>query len=188
MKSFTNHNEAIEFRIETLRAAVNDLNSRLTDAQRTVAAYFEQPNAKDATAAIAARSEIFTLESFLTRMEDNMDRREQVTRDAYCAENAKDIASLCTALVAERSKPRESWRKRWSNEAAKHSETLLIGEPGTFDPYLTSVARDQAEGKINFADGQLRAAEQAIRTFTTDSTFTNYQTAKAYSESVSFTA
>ena len=176
--SLKDHDIAIDTLIASQAAAAAALQGRISNAERTKAAFVSSPSEAALTSAVAAApngtiegcvcavaavAELDALHTLMDAMPP-AEHRERQARDGYVAAHKDELIEILTAELEIRLKPRPQWRRTIAAKIAKLSERLALREEGALALAAASAEADQLDNAI----ANSSAAEGGVRRYIND--------------------
>jgi hypothetical protein len=183
--SLENHDAALSALVASQTAAALALQSRISNAERTVAAFTASPTAAGLAQAISAQGELDALAKLQDAMPDPS-RREQALRDRYTVQNRDALLDILTADLSARLKGKSAWRQKRASEIAKLSELLALAEAP--QAALANASNRAAALDAELAQGDLleREARRNVASFAHDPTAENLNNARGALSTINF--
>ncbi len=183
--SLENHDAALSALVASQNAAALALQSRISNAERTVAAFTASPTEGGLAQAISAQGELVALATIEAALPDPS-RREQTLRDSYAVKHRDDLVALLTDDLAARLKGKSAWRQKRASEIAKLSELLALAEA---PPAALANASNRAaalDAELAQADLLEREARRNVASFAHDPTAENLNNARGALSTINF--
>ena len=157
------HDTALATLITAQATAAAALQSRITLAERTKAAFVSSPSEAALTSAVAAVAELDALHTLMDAMPP-AEHRERQARDGYVAAHRDELIGILNAELEIRLKPRPQWRRTIAAKIARLSERLALREEGALALAAASAEADQLDNAI----ANSSAAEGGVRRYLND--------------------